>query len=283
MTPGESPPLRAEPVTLNLLDSEYEELTGRLQDAELKIRVLEERLRLVRIAKYGPGSEKLSDAQLDLLELEPGGSNVEAQAESERPAVQGTAKRTRNRPGRQQPPRSAGIRVLVIRGDMRTFGLPEPVDLVTCAYDALNDVPQKSDLARTARAVARALRPGGYFYFDVNNRKHLQKNWPGTHWSAEPGVVLVMVGRYDRRRAEGCLDRMVHTRKGSQAAISRACRETVVDSWRDSPSFAWGRLRACPKLGREALLPRTTTLVGLSNLLPSTIGAAREAIISSQS
>ncbi len=40
----------------------------------------------------------------------------------------------------------------------------------------------------------------------VNNRKHLQKNWPGTHWSEEPGVVLVMRGRYDRRRAEGCLD-----------------------------------------------------------------------------
>src|SRR6267143_6158020 len=87
---------------------------NKLQYAELKIRVLEERLRLVRIAKYGPGSEKFSDAQLELLELEPGVSNVEAQAESERPAVQGTAKRTRNRPGRQQPPRSAGIRVLVI-------------------------------------------------------------------------------------------------------------------------------------------------------------------------
>jgi hypothetical protein len=29
-------------------------------------------LRLVRIEKYGPGSEKLSDAQLELLELEPG-------------------------------------------------------------------------------------------------------------------------------------------------------------------------------------------------------------------
>jgi transposase len=40
---------------------------NKLQYAELKIRVLEERLRLARIAKYGPGSEKLSDAQLELL------------------------------------------------------------------------------------------------------------------------------------------------------------------------------------------------------------------------
>ncbi len=52
---------------------------NKLQYAELKIRVLEERLRLVRIAKYGPGSEQLSDAQLELLELEPGVSTVEVQ------------------------------------------------------------------------------------------------------------------------------------------------------------------------------------------------------------
>ena len=48
-----------------------EQLKQKLQYAELKIRVLEERLRLQRIAKFGPGSEKLPDAQLELLELEP--------------------------------------------------------------------------------------------------------------------------------------------------------------------------------------------------------------------
>jgi transposase len=79
---------------------------NKLQYAELKIRVLEERLRLVRIAKYGPGSEKLSDAQLELLELEPGVSNVEVQAESERPAVQPSANRKRQHPGRQELPAS---------------------------------------------------------------------------------------------------------------------------------------------------------------------------------
>lgn len=77
---------------------------NKLQYAELKIRVLEERLRLVRIAKYGPGSEKLSDAQLELLEVEPGVSTVEVQAESERPAVQPSAKTKRQHPGRQEIP-----------------------------------------------------------------------------------------------------------------------------------------------------------------------------------
>jgi transposase len=77
---------------------------NKLQYAELKIRVLEERLRLARIAKYGPGSERLSDAQLELLELEPGVSRAEVQAESQRPAVQPSTKTKRPHPGRQELP-----------------------------------------------------------------------------------------------------------------------------------------------------------------------------------
>ena len=80
------------------------ELTRELHWAHLKIQVLEERLRLQRIDKYGPGSEKLSNAQLELLELEPGVSNAEVQAESERPAVPVVEKRKRKHPGRQQLP-----------------------------------------------------------------------------------------------------------------------------------------------------------------------------------
>jgi len=72
----------------------------------LKIQVLEERLRLQRIQKYGPGSEKLSDAQLSLLELEPGVSNVEVQAESVREPLPASTNRkpVRIRDGRSCPP-----------------------------------------------------------------------------------------------------------------------------------------------------------------------------------
>ena len=71
----------------------------------MKIQVLEERLRLEQIKKYGPASEKLSDGQLELLELEPGVSNVEVQAESERPPLPAAAPRKkRPHPGRQQLP-----------------------------------------------------------------------------------------------------------------------------------------------------------------------------------
>jgi hypothetical protein len=39
--------------------------------ANLTIQLLEERLRLQRTKKYGPGSERLPSAQLELLELSP--------------------------------------------------------------------------------------------------------------------------------------------------------------------------------------------------------------------
>jgi transposase len=79
-----------------------------LQNAQLKLQVLEERLRLARIAKYGPGSEKLSNLQLELLEHEPGVSNVEVAAESERETLPGSSqdlkKKRRPHPGRQTLP-----------------------------------------------------------------------------------------------------------------------------------------------------------------------------------
>jgi transposase len=76
----------------------------RLRFAEYKVRVLEERLRLVRIEKYGPGSEKLSDAQLELLELEPGVSSAEVEAESQREQLQLPLRAARKHPGRQELP-----------------------------------------------------------------------------------------------------------------------------------------------------------------------------------
>ncbi|MCX6620962.1 MAG: IS66 family transposase, partial [Acidobacteria bacterium] len=92
-----------------LSDTErIEQLEKQLAWAQLKIQVLEERLRLQRIAKYGPASEKLSSAQLELLELEPGVSEVEVQAEIERgqltESTPANNRQRRKHPGRQELP-----------------------------------------------------------------------------------------------------------------------------------------------------------------------------------
>jgi transposase len=101
------------PSLSNLPRSEAEQivqLTQELEWSKWKIRALEERLRLELIRKYGPASEKLNDAQLLLLDLEPGVSAAEVEAESDReplpPASPITAKnRTSGKhPGRQALP-----------------------------------------------------------------------------------------------------------------------------------------------------------------------------------
>jgi len=65
-----------DPCLFAAVSGKFNSYEFQLQNAQLKVQVLEERLRLARIAKYGPGSEKLSNLQLELLEFEPGVSNV---------------------------------------------------------------------------------------------------------------------------------------------------------------------------------------------------------------
>ena len=87
------------------LKQQLDVTSERLRLSELRVQLLEDKLRLQRIAKYGPGSEKLTSQQLELLELEPGVSNLEVAAESEREALPATPdKKKRKHPGRQTLP-----------------------------------------------------------------------------------------------------------------------------------------------------------------------------------
>jgi len=80
------------------------QLRSRLQYAELRIRVLEEQLRLMRIEKYGAGGEKLSQTQMVLFELAPVVSEVTVQANSECTPVRRSTNRCCKHPGRQELP-----------------------------------------------------------------------------------------------------------------------------------------------------------------------------------
>lgn len=106
MSPSHSTPSLSDAERIAELEQQVKQREQQLRWAELKIQVLEERLRLQLIAKYGPGGEKLSDAQLALLELEPGVSQREVQAESEREPLPKSSGNQLNRkhPGRQQLP-----------------------------------------------------------------------------------------------------------------------------------------------------------------------------------
>ena len=69
MSPSPSTPLRSEAEQIVLLTQQFVQVTQELQWSRLKIQALEERLRQEMIRKYGPKSEKLSDAQSLLRNL----------------------------------------------------------------------------------------------------------------------------------------------------------------------------------------------------------------------
>jgi SAM-dependent methyltransferase len=173
--------------------------------------------------------------------------------------------------------RRASVPLHVLRADMRTFRLPEPVDLILCEYDALNHVPRKADLRLVANAVARALRPGGYFYFDVNNRQGFKRYWPSTVWIEKAGVAVVMHGGHDRLHDRAWSDLEWFVRDGncwkrhherveevcwSPPEIRRVLREagfSQVRAWDATPFFKNNPLirRGCRTvyLARKSMLP----------------------------
>ena len=143
----------------------------------------------------------------------------------------------------------AGLTVRVLRADMRSFRLPEKVDLITCEFDALNHVPRSMDLRRVARAVGRALRPGGHFFFDVNNSKGFKRFWSRTLWFEKADVVMVMRNGHnrqaDRARSdiewffrEGRYWRRQHERVEEVCWSSSEVRRTLRDAGFD-PVRAW--------------------------------------------
>ena len=114
--------------------SEAEEiirLKKQLEWANLKIVALQEQLRLERIRKYGAKSEKLSDAQLELLEAEPGVSATEVEAETTREPLPPSVPRAtadgskRRHPGRQTLP--VGLPRVEASSPARRNNAPAPV------------------------------------------------------------------------------------------------------------------------------------------------------------
>lgn len=74
--------------------------------------------------------------------------------------------------------READPEIPYTAADMITFLPDRQYDLVTCTGDAVNHIPELSDVARIFRNVYQYTRPGGYFVFDILNRREVSTSEP---------------------------------------------------------------------------------------------------------
>jgi len=100
----------------------------------------------------------------------------------------------------------AKLRVAVQCDDMRDFTLPRPVDLVLAEFASLNNLADRRDLPRVFNAVARALRDGGWFCFDVNTPLSLRTQYPQTYWIEDKKFKLVQHGSLEADGQRARLD-----------------------------------------------------------------------------
>ena len=122
----------------------------------------------------------------------------------------------------------AGQAVELVQQDMRDFWIEGPVNLVTSFYDTLNHLLFAEDLESTFRGVARTLRPGGLFVFDVNSEATFRQVWGGiTHFIDTPKASTVYRTTYDaemrlaKGQLTGFLRRGEHYEKFEEEIIER--------------------------------------------------------------
>lgn len=87
-----------------------------------------------------------------------------------------------------------GKRVNWQQGDMRQLQLPETFDAAICLYDSLNYLLSPDEFASAIMGVARHLRPGGLFIFDLVTEYALKEEW-GNGTEVLPNEELYQIWR----------------------------------------------------------------------------------------
>lgn len=69
-----------------------------------------------------------------------------------------------------------GSRCRIIESPLATFEIGNQVDAAVCFFDSLNYIVSEAQFVSTLCQISNALRPGGFFVFDVNNEIAYKKN-----------------------------------------------------------------------------------------------------------
>lgn len=109
--------------------------------------------------------------------------------------------------------------------DMITYRPERQFDLVTCTGDAVNHIPDLSDVQKIFENVYAYLAPGGYFVFDILNEKEVSTSEPFEMDFSETTRVWFQMTRPGEKK----VNLKIKVFENGELAFEENIRETVHD------------------------------------------------------
>jgi ubiquinone/menaquinone biosynthesis C-methylase UbiE len=100
------------------------------------------------------------------------------------------------------------VEIGFIKQDMRFLDFDEEFDIATCWFDSLNYMLTADDLQSTLNNISRALKPGGWFLFDMNTTYGLAVKWQKVRCYVQqetPDLLELHRTSYDFENHKACL------------------------------------------------------------------------------
>jgi SAM-dependent methyltransferase len=119
-------------------------------------------------------------------------------------------------------------RITVSRQDMRQLHLRSRYDVATCMFDSINHLTTLRDLRAAFCGISRALNPGGWFIFDVNNESCFRTLWKGTQTIEHRAFTLHLESTFNirERRAQSRVKlrwQGSHRRRVQEEVVTERC------------------------------------------------------------
>lgn len=129
------------------------------------------------------------------------------------------------------------LSLLLSQQDMRSFSLPERVDLITCLFDSLNYLQTPEDLQQAFLRVAAHLGPQGLFVCDMNTIWALSEVWDHhTYFSESDAMSVIMQSEYEGESHMAAVRLVAFVKQGDlferieETHVERAYPELTVSS-----------------------------------------------------
>ncbi len=90
-----------------------------------------------------------------------------------------------------------------LQADAADFSLDSKVDAAVCMFDSANHLIEAGQLELAFRNVWAALKPGGYFVFDINTSEAYGSRWDQSVCKVHPDHAFFLRGGFDRQTQIG--------------------------------------------------------------------------------